>query len=331
MKEEIKKIEISYKTIIFSVFLLVSLWLVYLIKDILLALFVSLILMLALNPAVSKLQSLKLPRWLAILIVYLFLVFLFIGGIVGVIPPLVEQTNSLVNLVINFSGKLQFLGFTPDKLQLQIRELGGLPTQIVKLALSVVSNIVAIFAILVVTFYLLVERQKLDQYVTVLFGAKGNGKAKRIVARLESKLGGWVRAQSFLMVFIGGLSYLGFRILGLKSALPLAILAGVFEIIPSIGPTVSALVASSIALIDSPVMGLLTLLWAFIIQQVENNFLVPKVMEKSVGVNPIITILSLAIGFKLAGVVGAILAIPVFLALQIVVSEFFSGKKVEAE
>ena len=320
-----QKIEISHRTIIFTVIFLLSLWFLYQVRDILLALFISLILVGALNPSISWLEKKHLPRWLAILLIYSFLLGLLIGGLAGVIPPLVDQTSRLVQVIINGLDRLSFLGFSASNLQEQIQELGGLPTQILKLAVSFVSNLISIFAILMITFYLLLEHKNLDHYLFFLFGLEGKRRAKKIINQMEKKLGGWVRAQALLMTIVGFLSYIGFRLLGLDFALPLALLAGVLEIVPNIGPTLAAIPAILVGLLESPLMALLVAAWAFLVQQLENNLIVPKVMEKSVGVNPLITILSLAIGFKLAGIMGAILAIPIYLTLEVLFSELVSS------
>jgi len=114
--------------------------------------------------------------------------------------------------------------------------------------------------------------------------------------------------------------------LGLEFAMPLAVLAGVFEIIPNIGPTLSMVPAVIVGLSISPVMGLTVVALYFLIQQLENNLIVPKVMQKSIGLNPLVTLVVLMVGFNLAGVVGMFLAIPIFLALYIIVKEAYKYK-----
>jgi len=131
------------------------------------------------------------------------------------------------------------------------------------------------------------------------------------------------------MTIVGVLSFVGLRLLGIEFALPLAILAGLLEIIPNIGPIVSAIPAVLSGLTVSPLMGLAVAALYFLIQQIENSIIVPRVMQKVVGVNPLVTILSLAIGFKLAGVAGAILAIPVVLVIQVATSEIFTSKRLQ--
>jgi predicted PurR-regulated permease PerM len=118
------------------------------------------------------------------------------------------------------------------------------------------------------------------------------------------------------MTTIGVLSYIGYLILGLNYALPLAMIAGILEIVPNIGPILTAVIASLVALTISPFTAVLTILFSLLIQQLENNFITPKVMKEAVGLNPIVTIFTIAMGAKLAGIGGAILAVPIFLTIQ---------------
>lgn len=316
MSRKTKKVEISQKTVISLTFFLISIWFLFQIRDILLALFISLILVGATNPLVTRLEKKGTPRWLAIFSIYLLLLFTLILAGVGLVPPLVDQTGLLIQAILGLSDSLSFLGLSSEVVQAQLQSLGGLPSQIAKLAVSIFSNVATILGISVVTFYLLLEHKNLDQYLFSIFDFKKQKKAKAIIDTLEKKMGGWVRAQILLMTTIGFLSYLGFKLLRLKFALPLAILAGFLELIPNIGPTIAAIPAVIIGMMHSPLIGFLTLAWSLLIQQLENSLIVPKLMQKSVGVNPLVTILSLAIGFKLAGIKGAVLAIPVYLTVE---------------
>lgn len=322
-----KKIEISHRTIIFTTFFLLFLWILYQIRQVLIALFVSVILMAALNPAVDRLTKFKIPRFLAILLLYILIIGVFVLSIAGVVPPLVDQTSTLISRLPEYSQNLGLPIIDQKIIADQISQLGSIPANIVKLSISIFSNLFVVLAILVITFYLLMERRNLNKYLTVLFGGDSEKKAEKFINEMEKKLGGWVRAQLILMVIIGLFSYIGLRLLGIEFALPLAILAGVFEIIPNIGPIASAIPAFFAGFIISPLMGLAVVALYFLIQQLENSVIVPKIMEKEVGVNPIITILSLTIGFKLAGITGAVLAIPVVLLIRIVASEIYSSEK----
>lgn len=324
-----RKIEISHRTIIFTVFFLLGLWVLYQIQQIILALFISIIFMSALNPAVDRLERWHLPRWLAILLMYLVIFGTFGIMLALVITPLVDQTASFINKTAFFLKQLGGFGIDPNIVASQFTQLGAIPENILKLTIEFFSNLVALLALAVITFYLLLERKNLNRWLLVLFGEGKEKEAEEFVSKIEKRLGSWVRGELALMTIVGLMSFLGLRLLGIEFALPLAILAGFLEIIPNIGPTIAAIPAVLTGLSISPLMGLAVAALYFLIQQIENSIIVPRVMQKVVGVNPLVTILSLAIGFKLAGVTGAILAIPVVLVIQVATSEIFTSKRLQ--
>lgn len=328
-----KTIEISHRTVVFAVLFLLFIWFLAQIASIIIGLFIATLLMTALNPSVDKLARARIPRPLAILFVYLLLIGVVVLALVWIIPPFVDQTTKLVNrlpfLVEQLGGLLENLGLAGvDKslLESQISQIGTIPVNLVRFTISLLSNVITVFSVLVITFYLLVERRNLDKYLLVLFGNGGEKRAKMFVDRLEARLGGWVRGELVLMLIIGILTYIGLRLLGIPFALPLAIIAGVLEIVPNIGPVISAIPAVFVALTISPVMGVATIALYFLVQQLENSIVVPKVMQKATGVNPLITILSLAIGFQLAGPLGAILAVPAVIVIHVFATEFLFSK-----
>jgi len=322
-----KTVEISHRTIIFTVLFLLSLWLVYQIKDIILLLFVAVILASALNPFIDWLQKYRLPRGLAI-----FLIYIFVWGLVGsliaaVVPGLVDQSGKLIRLLpVSLSQIELFNTYQQEIYQEILARLGSLPEGLIRFSVGLFGNILGVVTTLVISFYLLLERKNLDRYLTLLLGPDKPDKARQIINKIELRLGGWVRGELFLMLAVGTFTYVGLVILGVDIALPLAVLAGLLEIVPNIGPTISAVPAILVALTINPLTALATLALYILIQQLENNLLVPKVMEKATGVNPLVSILALMIGFRLAGPAGAVLAIPLILVIEIVASTVFSVK-----
>jgi predicted PurR-regulated permease PerM len=322
-----RKVEISYRTIIFTAAFVIFIWLLFQIRSIILALFIALILMSALNPSVKRLEQFRLPRWLAILLIYFAILAFLAFGVGGIVPPLVEQTSNLVSQLPDFFRQFKFLGVDEKMIAAQLTQFSAIPANLIKFIFSLFSNLVAILALGVITFYLLMERQNLDYYLTLLFGKGNEGKIESVINEIERRLGGWVRGEIVLMTFVGILSYIGFRIIGLRYALPLAILAFLLEIIPNVGPILAAFPAVLIGLTISPFHGVAAAALGFLVQQIENSILVPRVMKQTAGVNPLITILSLAVGFKLAGVGGAILAVPIFIVLEVVASAVSRSKR----
>ena len=322
-----KKVEISYKTVVFITVFVAFVWLLFQIRSILLSIFIALILMSVLNPIVRRLEKLKVKRSLSILIVYigvLTIIILFIGAVV---PPLVEQTANLINQIPSLLKQFKVLGIDEKLLAIQLSQFTSLPANLVKLIVSLFSNVLAVIALLIITFYLLVERKNLEKYLILFFGEAKEKEIEGVFDQIEIRLGGWVKGEFLLMLAIGILSFLGYRIIGLNFALPLSLLAFLLEVVPNFGPIVASIPAIIVGLTISPWHGIAVAGWVFLIQQVENSFLVPRIMKKAAGVNPLILIISLAIGFKLAGVGGALLAIPTYLALEVIVAKIYSSKK----
>ena len=247
-----KKIEISHRTIIFTVAFLILLGLLWQIRQIIIGLFVALILMTAINPTIDRLEKIKIPRILGIILVYI-LIFLVVGLVIaGVIPPLIDQTSTLITNAPEFIEGLGIPNIDQRIVESQIQQLGSVPANLVKISMGILANVVAIAALLVITFYLLLERKNLNRYLHILFGGDGEQKAEKFIDAMEEKIGGWIRAQMVSMVIIGLVSYLGLRLLGLEFALPLALLAGLFEVVPNIGPVAASIPAILAGLAVSP-------------------------------------------------------------------------------
>ncbi|MBI4065290.1 AI-2E family transporter [Candidatus Gottesmanbacteria bacterium] len=316
------KIEISHRTIIFTLLLLASVWVILQIRDILFLLFIAFILMSALRPFVEWLSWMRIPRFLAVLGIY-SIVLGFVGiSLLGSIPTIVLQSTRLANELPRFVEKVMpYWNIDTRALTQQIAPIGE---NILKLTVGIFSNIITTVTVLVFTFYFLIERRHVENILLDTFGETQAKTILTVLRDIELRLGAWVRGELLLMFLVGGGVYLGLTLLRIEFALPLAIIAGLLEIVPMIGPIVSAVLAVLVALATSPLLALSVVALYFIIQQVENSVIVPLVMRKSVGLAPVITILSLLIGSRLAGVTGAILAVPIVLVLQVVLSAFLN-------
>lgn len=322
-----RKIEISHRTIIFATLWGLGVWLLFAVRDILLMVFISTILMSAFKPLVDQLEKFKIPRTIGILIIYALLWGMLGLGLAGIISPLVDQTGKLLQLLPKALGSLQiFNGYQQEISQQLLSQIGSLPQNILHLLVGFFSNILNVFTTLVITFYLLLERQNLDKYLRVIFEDNQPEKILTMIAKMESRLGGWVRGELVLMLAVGAMTYLGLSLLNVKIALPLAILAALLEVVPNIGPTVSAVPAVLVALTINPIVAASTVALYLVVQILENHFLVPNIMRKAVGVNPLVSILGLMVGFRLAGPAGAVLAIPLAIVAETLVGELRTHK-----
>ena len=313
-----QKVEISYKTIIFTVLFLIGLFLLWRIRNILLLIFICFIFMQVFNPIVTRFERLKIPRFVSIIFLYLLIIGTIYFTFAGIIPALIEQTTALINTLPNIVKNIKIFGASAIDFSSQFKILENVPGNIAKTAMLIVSNVFSVLLIFLVSFYLLLERKNFGKYGLNIFGEKGKDKFLKIIKILETRLGRWVNAEIILMTIIGVLSYIGYLFLGLKYAVPLAILAGLLEAIPTLGPIISTSIASLIALTISPFTAFLTLILGIVIQQLENNFIVPKVMKETVGFNPLVTILLIVSGARLGGVIGAVLALPVAITIEVI-------------
>lgn len=312
------KIEISIRTVLFTLTLLAGLWVVGQIFDILFLLFIAFLLMTALHPLVVFLERFRVPRVLGILLIYA-VVFGFFGmSLVGTIPTLVVQSGRLVSELPNFLARLlPYWNIDPSAISQQITPIGE---SLVKVTLGIFSNFLAVVTVLVFTFYFLLERRHADEILTSIFGDEVAKQVLTLLRSIERRLGSWVRGQLLLMVAVGVLSYIGLLILRIEYALPLAILAGLLELVPMVGPILSAIPAVLVSLATSPLLALSVVALYIVVQQLENNLLVPMIMKQSVGFAPIVTIIILMVGGRLAGIPGAILSVPIALVVQEIIS-----------
>jgi len=314
------KIEISHRTIIFTVFFLLFLWFLYQIREIIFLIFVAFILMSAFKPWADFFEKYRVPRIISVLVIYIAIIITIGYGASSILPSLVTQSIHLgENLPDYLRSVMPFLKIDQQTISQQIAPLGE---NVLKLTIGVFSNIITLFTLIIISFYLLIERKNLQLYLSSFTSEEKVKLWVRIIGKIEEQLGAWVRGQMMLALTIGIATYIGLSIIGIPFTLSLAILAGVLEIIPIIGPIISAIPAVLITLTTSPFLALVTVAVYFIIQQTESHVIVPLVMRQTVGLPPLVTIISLMIGVKIAGIGGALLAVPIVVTGATLVSEY---------
>ena len=289
-------------------------FLVWEVREILVAVFISYVIMSALYPAAKFLMNRKVPKILAIVIPYLIVLSLVVLLILPLLPFFVAQIQSLFeNLPVFVRQSSEALGISIQASQISsylTSSLEGFTRNAFTVTTKIFGGIFSVLTIIIVSFYLLVYHDRLDRFFVAFFPRSLDPAVARIIADIEIKLGAWLRGQIFLSFTVGFLTWVALKILGLEFALPLALLAGILEIVPTIGPIISAIPAVIVAFAISPSMAAITALAYTGIQLAENNFLVPKIMQKAVGLNPVIVIVAILMGAKLMGVLGALLAVP---------------------
>lgn len=320
------RVEIYYKTIVFAVAFLIALWFLLQIREIIILLFLSIILLSALLKPVEWLNARRVPRVLSVLLVYLFLLGL-ISSVIGIIvPPLVSQTSDLVSKLPQIISSINnfFIFYhipVEDMSSVLARQVQQIAGNIISVSTKVFSSLFSVITLFVLTFYLLLEWKKFVKLLTSPFSGKQEKKVVSIITKVEGGLGQWIRGQLTLSLIVGLLTFIGLTLLGVPFAVPLSLIAGILEIVPIIGPIISAIPAILIGLTISPILALAVAALFFIVQQLENHLIVPMVMSKVVGLQPPIVIIGLLIGAKLAGVGGAFLAVPVIVVARIIIAE----------
>lgn len=322
-----RKIEISHKTILFTLFLGGGVWFLFTIRDLLVQVLVALLIMLILNPTITRLEKARVPRVASVLLVYFGMIAFVVFTVAALIPALVEQTASFTQALPRYLSDLNIpTGVVEEGTREVTSQLGALPGQILRISLGVASNLFAFLAVLLFGLYFSLARRDLDSQLKNFFSKEQITRFTGILEKLEFRLSGWARAQVILMVCIGVATFIGLTLLGVPYALPLSLLAGLLEAVPNVGPIAAAIPSIIVGFGVTPLTGLAVIALTFLIQQLEAYLLVPKIMQKSAGVHPIVTLFSLIVGFQIAGVVGAILSVPVVIVILVLLEEFYFKK-----
>jgi predicted PurR-regulated permease PerM len=322
---------------------LILLWTVYLARDALLIIYISALLAIGFSPVVHAIEhqrlvnvgTRRLPRWLAILVVYLAIVgTLAIVGLL-VVPPLVTQAIELWTQVPALLDRGQALliqyGLIERPLTLEeaVRRAPtpGDAVETVALAASrVLSGLFGVVTILILTFYLLIESDTLFSGFIRLFPRVERPRIQVVAEQISRKVSAWLNGQLMLAGTIGVTAALGLFLLGVPYFYVLGLVAGIGEMIPVVGPIMASIPAVIVGFTISIQTGVFVLIFFLVQQQIENHVLVPKVMERQVGVSAVIVIVALLIGGAVLGILGAVLAVPSAAILQVVIQELLDER-----
>ncbi len=340
-RKNLISINITTLTILKIVLILLGVYFLYLIWDILVIIFVSLLIASAVRPWVDWMHQRRIPRFIGMVLIYLVLFTVIIGLLGLIIPPITSQVNELsknlpqiLEKVVSSVAILEeyaiehsfFNQFKSGFGSWDSGNWSGAVGGIFSAVSSIFGSIVSLFLILVITFYMGVEENATRKMVWSLVPAQYQAYTISLLNQMQRKVGLWLRGQLILSLIIFVLTYLGLLILGVKYALILALIAGITEFIPYLGPIIAAIPAVFLAFTQSPLLALFVAILYYVIQLAENNVIVPKLMQKVIGLNPIVSIIVLLIGFRVAGVIGAILALPAATAAGVLLKELFNRK-----
>lgn len=329
-------IDISWMSIIKVVVVLLGVYLLFYLADVFLTIFVVIILSAALSPLVEKMKSkLGLSRIMSILLIYLGLLLVISVFVYTVVPLVTDQFQNFSHNLPDYAKKTSSLFNSlvdssygsSNSIQSASGALGNVAGAFVQSASSFFGGVATVFYILVLTLFFLLEEDGIRKFLVALLPIGQKSFVIEVSKKISDKLGSWLAGQVTLMLIIGVLSGLAFWIVGLPYALTLGIVAGLLEVVPTIGPILAAIPAVVIAYLDSPWKAAVVLIIAIVIQQLENQFIVPKVMQKAIGVSPFIILVALLVGGKLAGVMGVLMAVPTVAAISVLTKEWPNIRK----
>lgn len=361
--EKIIKVEISVQSVVKSALaiigILLFLYLLFLLRSTIILLLVSVILAIALNPIVDFICSRKIPRGIAILIIYIIFFFLLFIVIYNLIPLIAQQISKIainitafINEIIHseleypFKNELEpYLALFFDNMDRHMivnqiqnllysfsADMTNIAGNLLNFIYVFISNLFNAFLVLILTFFMLLKKTHISTFLDSLIPKKYAKYYSNKVLAVQNKLGAWVRGQLSLMFIVSLANYIGLWILAfigidIEYKETLALVSGFTEIIPYLGPVLGALPAILIAINHSWIAVIAVIILYTLVQQLENNIFAPIIMGKKVGLNPIVVIIAIIIGGQFFGFLGIVLAIPITATISIFVEEYAKKNK----
>ena len=324
--------------IISAIVAVLVVWLLYTVRSTLILIYISGMLAMGISPLVRGIErqrvipiGTRVPRWVAILIIYAGIIGVLV--IIGmlVVPPLVEQAEDLWrSLPQRFAEAQQTLvriGVLREPITIG-EAVKQAPTQGANAAATVfgavrnvVGGVFGVITLLLLTFYMLVESREMFSFFVRLFPVAQRPRVAAISASVTEKVSAWLGGQLLLAGIIGLTSAVGLGLMGVPYFYVLALISAIGEMIPMVGPILAAVPAIAVAATVSPGLALGVAVFFLIQQQLENSVLVPKIMGRQVGLSAVTVIIALGVGSELLGVVGAILSVPTAAIVQVLFEE----------
>jgi predicted PurR-regulated permease PerM len=281
-----------------------------------------------------------IPRWLAILVIYFAIVAALVAVGLMVIPPLMAQAAALWSRMPEQFDEFQnfLIRYKLMRRRITIAEMvqnaptgsgtNAVGTMLVALS-SVVGGVFGLVTILILSFYLLIEAQSMFEYLIRFVPPARRGDVATAAREAVVKVSAWLRAQFVLAGVMGTFAAIGLGVMGVPYFYVVALVAAIGETIPIVGPVIGGITA--VAVTVSLNLALMVGLFFLVLHQLESNVLVPKIMERRVGVSPVAVVIALLIGGSLWGIVGAILAIPTAAILSIIIDQIAVNQDVRIQ
>lgn len=326
-------IVITTGTLLRAVFVGLGLYALYLLSDIVLVLLTAVVVASAIEPIAGFLIERRFPRVLAVLAIYALFFGLITFVLFFFVPPVIEELAGITGELPRHIASINILGSesvtqffstlfpVKDLIPAVQGVVRGVSGGVFQTTTAFFGSAINLFLIIVLSFYLSVQDKGIENFLRLVVYDKYEAYVIDLWRRSRKKIGLWMQGQLLLGALIGIFAFLALSILGVRYALLLSLLAAIFEIIPVFGPVMAAVPAVALGFSESAFLGGMVLGFFIIIQQFENHLIYPLVVRKVVGVPPLIVILALVVGGKLAGPLGIIIAVPVASALMEIVSD----------
>jgi predicted PurR-regulated permease PerM len=342
------QISVGLGTMIKALLLFLAVVLLYQLRDLVMALALSIVIASAVMPIAQFFKRYRIPHLLSVVLVFAaafgvllvlipYLIFPLLGDLsdllvslpskIGHLPLFMDSTSYLGSLYGKLGGGELSLAGVLARWQ---QSVSALPQGFVQTASLLFGGFFSFILVIVFSFYLSVQPDGINNFLRIVTPLKQEAYIIDVWRRSQQKIGYWMQGQVLLGVLIGVMVFLGLTILQVKYALVLAVLAAVFELIPFFGPVLSAVPGVLFGFSDSVTLGFIVLGFYIIIQQFENHLIQPLVVEKMIGVPPMVVIIAILVGAQLAGVVGMILAIPVAVVLMELLGDWEKQKLLSA-
>jgi len=297
-------------------------------------LFTAVLLAAAVAPVAASLERRGVPRGVTVLVIYLF-VFLVLAGAIALVVPLVsEEVRVLRDRLPEYSRQLQDFvrRFSPDQadrlsernvLDEAADRLGGVAGKAPGFALTLAGVLVRIVIVLVLSYFMAVEENFAERVIRRFTPPAHRERMNRILGTIGNQLGHWARAQLLLALFFGVAFGVGLWVLRVPYAVTLGVVGGILEVIPYVGGFTTVVLAVLVASTKGWLTIAGVLVWYTLVVQAEGHILAPKLMEKALGLHPLVVVIALFIGAESLGIFGALLAVPIAVVIQVLLDEFY--------
>jgi predicted PurR-regulated permease PerM len=342
-------ITISTGTIVTAILFVFLAWLLFVLRDLVLIVLTAVVLASAIEPAVKSFMRYRLPRVLSVLLVYVIVIGLLFLMLYFFIPPVLSEVSGLLGQLPGYLDTIeisnpfsegQFLNGNAVTQNFSLREVitelqsafATASEGFLKTISIVFGGIFGFMLVIVLSFYFAVQETGVDDFLKVVTSTKYEASVLDLWQRSKAKIGKWMQGQIMLSLIVGVLVYLGLTILGMKYALVLAVLAAMLELIPVFGSILAAIPAVGLAFVEGGTgLALIVTGLYIIVNQFQANLIYPLVVQKVVGVPPLLVILALIVGAQLAGFLGIILSVPAAAVLQELVHDIQKGKRLSIQ